>query len=729
MTTSASQDLSARMPLVSVVIPCFNYGHTLAAAIESVLTSTYRNVEILVVDDGSTDAATREVFQRLDYPRTRVIHQKNKGLPGARNTGIRESGGTYVMCLDADDLIQPTFIEKGVWILETMPDVGFVTVWVELFGDENYVWRPARFNLLHWMFENLAPATGLVRRQAVDDVGGYDEKMTQGYEDWDFWLRVAKRGWLGHQIPEPLLRYRRHGITMLHESREHHQRLVARLRANHGDLFNRRSVARLKQTWGSPPVSIPARMDGRPLFDKVTLKRWLKENLPSSLHTQLKAHYREFRHRHALKRGSSKPDQAPDATHTVHDTPSRLHHLLPDRPCQGGNRTRVLLVVPWLEVGGADKVNLDLVAGLDRDKYAITIVTTLDSSQPWWDRFHAITSDIFHLPSLGRSEEEMYDVLRHIIRTRQIQIIQVSQSAMGFQFLPSLKREFPDIPAVSLLHMYVPTDPIDYVRVAQGLDEHIDVHVAITRGLKQVMTERLGFDPAKVHVIENGVDEKTFKPCPRDEDLLAELQIPASKRIVSFVGRLVDQKAPARFIEMARMLADVDYYDDIRFLVVGDGPLWDHLQTLIDQFALRDRFMFTGPRRDIARILSITDVLVAPSLFEGLPILGLEAMAAGTPVVASRVVGWQDLITHEEDGLLAEVFDTHEMARLVLSLLREPSRVNSLITRARTTIESRYTLDHFVNAYRQLWQGLLPTSCTAWIPRSRNSDELVEHES
>lgn len=226
-------------PLISVVIPCYNYGKYVEDAIDSCLNSTWGNIEIIVVNDGSTDPYTIRKLRTLKKPKTRVIHQRNKGLPGARNTGIRHAKGKYIFPLDADDTIKPTLLEKAVSILEKRPRLGVVSCWLRCFGDSNFVWRQGPYKFKTLLRKNLLISGSLFRRVAWKQVGGYNEAMIRGYEDWDFWISMGARGWGGYIIREELYNYRRHGRTMLVKSSKIHSKLVRQIRRNHPNLYHR----------------------------------------------------------------------------------------------------------------------------------------------------------------------------------------------------------------------------------------------------------------------------------------------------------------------------------------------------------------------------------------------------------------------------------------------------------------------------------------------------------
>ena len=201
-------------PRVSVVVPCFNLGRYLPDAIASVHRQTFHDFEILVVDDGSTDVETVEALAALERGGTRVVRSANRGLSAARNLGIKEAHGELITCLDADDLFDPGWLDAGVSRLDADPTLAFVSHWLEAFGDEEGAWTPGRSDLAALLDQNVFNGAALFRRQLVDAVGGFDETMRDGCEDWEFWIRVMERGYRGATIPAPLYRYRRRPDSM-----------------------------------------------------------------------------------------------------------------------------------------------------------------------------------------------------------------------------------------------------------------------------------------------------------------------------------------------------------------------------------------------------------------------------------------------------------------------------------------------------------------------------------
>jgi|SRR6185437_15693449 len=218
---------------VSIIIPCYNYGKFLHEAIESALNQTYTDIEIIVVNDGSTDNTSLVAQQ---YP-VKLITQANLGIPSARNIGITASAGNYILPLDADDKIHSTFLENTVPVLESTPSVGIVYTHRQHFGFLDTIKYAEEFNIERMKEKCSINYCSLFRKEVWKRAGGYNVKMTGGYEDWDFWLSVVENKWRFKLVDKVLFYYRKHGRTLSEIAKENHESLVKILHANHPRLF------------------------------------------------------------------------------------------------------------------------------------------------------------------------------------------------------------------------------------------------------------------------------------------------------------------------------------------------------------------------------------------------------------------------------------------------------------------------------------------------------------
>ncbi|MEO1765706.1 glycosyltransferase [Thiobacter aerophilum] len=248
--TAALSD-SLCSPKVSVVITCYNYGRYLSEAVGSVLAQTFRDFEIIIVDDGSTDD-TPQVCERLvadcRQVAIRVIRQPNSGQPAhARNRGIREARGQYILCLDADDMIAPTMLERCVAALEADPTVAIAyTDRVDFDGVTELV-KAAPYDPVRLPYQNHISYCALYRRCVWEDVGGYRDNV-KGCEDWDFWVAACARGYYGRYIPEPLFLYRRHDTGLYQHALAHFEEKRAQIMLNNPTLYRAEDLAWARAT-------------------------------------------------------------------------------------------------------------------------------------------------------------------------------------------------------------------------------------------------------------------------------------------------------------------------------------------------------------------------------------------------------------------------------------------------------------------------------------------------
>ena len=195
------------LPEIAVVIPCYDLGDTVEAAVDSVLAQSRAAAEIVVVDDGSTDVWTRQVLARLERPRTRVVRIPHGGVAVARNHGVGLTRAPYVVLLDADDVLGERYLAPLAGRLDTDPGVAFVSCAVQAFEGGRYRWTPPATTVLETLTHGSVHVSSMFRRSLWDAVGGFDPGLP-AYEDLDFWLRALRLGFRGETIEGPLLYYR-----------------------------------------------------------------------------------------------------------------------------------------------------------------------------------------------------------------------------------------------------------------------------------------------------------------------------------------------------------------------------------------------------------------------------------------------------------------------------------------------------------------------------------------
>ncbi len=225
-------------PKVSVIIPCYNQGQYIEEAVESVLDQTYQDFEIVIVNDGSTDEFTNNLLNNYNKPKTRVIHTDNQGLASARNNGIKEAKGEYILPLDADDKIGKEYLEEAVKILEANPGIGIVYCKAESFGAVDEKWELPEYSLEEMLIDNIIFCSAFFRKEDWEKVGGYDPEMLFGWEDYDFWLSLIEMEVLVYRIPKVLFYYRvLAGSMVKSKKKEQKVEMFVKIFNRHRDLF------------------------------------------------------------------------------------------------------------------------------------------------------------------------------------------------------------------------------------------------------------------------------------------------------------------------------------------------------------------------------------------------------------------------------------------------------------------------------------------------------------
>jgi len=216
----------------TIVIPTFNQKEFLPEAVESALAQT-TPCEVIIVDDGSTDGSK---FLADDYTErgVKVIHQVNKGLASARNTGIMNAVTDYILFLDSDDILMPTAVERIEKVFADT-DADVVSPSFEQFGNaQGEVILMPRPTFNDFITGNRVGYCSAIKRSALLSVGGYSPRMTWGFEDYHLWFDLLKRGKKIYTIAEPLWKYRVRPGSMISVANQHSQELIAQIIKDHG---------------------------------------------------------------------------------------------------------------------------------------------------------------------------------------------------------------------------------------------------------------------------------------------------------------------------------------------------------------------------------------------------------------------------------------------------------------------------------------------------------------
>ena len=229
-------------PLISVIIPCFNQGQFLEECINSITSKLTSNIEIIVVDDGSTEIETLNVLNSFPFQNCTLIRQENQGPSAARNNGIQISKADLFIALDADDILKSDFIDKAYNLINNNSKIGVVYGDCEYFGDKNGL-SIKQFNKYSQWYVNGLTVTALVRKELWKQCGGFDETMREGYEDWDFWIRAMQFNWIFEKMDVVSLAYRIKEKSTNSGAINKHDDLVAFIQKKNIKSFNDSFIA------------------------------------------------------------------------------------------------------------------------------------------------------------------------------------------------------------------------------------------------------------------------------------------------------------------------------------------------------------------------------------------------------------------------------------------------------------------------------------------------------
>lgn len=205
------QKESLNQPLISIIIPCYNDASYIKESVDSAINQAYFNKEIIVIDDGS-NKTTKEVLKKIEPYINKLITQDNKGQSAARNKGIKEAKGEYILVLDSDDFFEESFCEKSIKLIQKDLSIKIVTSYSNIISEKRkkkYLFKPIGGNISEMLLNNVAMGSCLFKKKDWKESGGYDENMRNGFEDWEFYIRLLKDNGRVEVIKEHLFNYRK----------------------------------------------------------------------------------------------------------------------------------------------------------------------------------------------------------------------------------------------------------------------------------------------------------------------------------------------------------------------------------------------------------------------------------------------------------------------------------------------------------------------------------------
>jgi glycosyltransferase involved in cell wall biosynthesis len=379
--------------------------------------------------------------------------------------------------------------------------------------------------------------------------------------------------------------------------------------------------------------------------------------------------------------------------------PLEIYPLIPDnipfRNQLKKGRRRLLLLIPWMTMGGADKFNLDLITQLAKRDWEISIIATLPGDNCWFPQFARITPDIFILDHF-LTLTDWPRFICYIMGSRQVDHVLISNSDFSYSVLPYLKGQFPHAVFTDFCHMeeeYWKSG--GYPRKAVESQPLLDMNIVSSEHLREWMVQR-GAEADRVSVCYTNINTVEWHPQPENrESVRRELKIANDVPIILYAGRIHPQKQPRVFAET--MLRIRDSGAVFAAIVAGDGPEFQWLQSFMVEHRLQSNVKLLGALSNerLKQILQASDIFFLPSKMEGISLAIYEAMACGIAVVGADVGGQKELVTPACGCLIpraSEAAEAETYASLIAGLLKDPARLQALGAAGRQRIVNGFEL-------------------------------------
>lgn len=621
----------ADRPLVSVVIVCFNYGQYVEDAVRSALEQTLQRIEVIVVDGGSTDGTTRERLARLaeEHPEVLVVLREGRHMVGDnRNHGISLARGRYVCCLDADDALRPVYLEIAAYLLEAH-DYDLVSTSTQTFGlrAETFGLLP-RPALSDMVLANNVSTVAVFRRALWDEAGGFHDTGIGAEHVHEDWKLWVRLSALGARMIN---------ITgaKLFLYRVHGSESLSNLAGTPGMQLQRQAV----QDFNQDVLNEAA-------FARSQLRR--------------------------------------SEVHRVHNGLVNLRQEA--RP----DLITVLIVMPFLIVGGAERLISQISRHLTGNGFRVLIATTVPVDPSFGDTtewFADSTTEIYHLPRL-LDVDRWEGFIQYLVSAKGVQVLWLAGSEFAYALLPTLRAQHPDLKVVDLLF-----NTVGHTANNRAHARDIDLTIVENAEVERWLLAK-GESTDRVLRAESGVDLEAFSPRGR--------RLAGARLRVGFSGRFSKEKDPLAFVAIAALLPELD----ADFVMTGAGPLDRDLRAALAARGLRDRVELLGVVDDVRAHLESLDVLLLPSQLDGRPVVVLEALALGVPVIASSVGALPELVQDGRTGFLCTPGDHHGFAGRVRELAEDPVRLASMSQAARAFAEEHLDARTMFHAYEGAFRRL-----------------------
>ena len=638
-------------PLITIIMPFYNDKDTIEQSVYSVLNQTFPAFELLIIDDGSEDKESLKKLSEIEKldNRIQVLHKENRGASKARDFGVKQSckSSKYIVFLDSDDLIEPTYLECAYWTLETHKEASWAYTDSIGFEDVEYLWNKW-FDSEKMKRENDLVITSMIKKESFLGVNGFDIYEKNVYEDWNLWLKLIAKNEFPVRMNFYGCWYRRKKESELNRARANNKRAMEIISETNKTINN------VVEAIQFPKNDFNWDIINDKCADILQVKR--KDN----------------------------------------------------------GKINILMIIPWMVMGGADKYNIDFIKGLDKDKYEVTIVTTEPAVNVYRQEYKE-SATVYDLTTF-LDQKDWISFINYIINKNNINLIFNTNSELGYAMLPYLKAKYPQIPIIDYVHMEEWYNRNGgYSRDSSGVSDVIDKTLTCNENSTQILINHFGRKKEEVKTVYIGVDEKKFNPDNYNKDkLLEEFKID-KKYVIGYICRITEQKRPFLLVEIAKKLKETR--TDFIILVAGTGNLFNRLKSTVSKNGLNDYFKFIGNIQETQKFYKVCDLTLNCSIKEGLALTSYESLSMGVPVISSDVGGQKELINSEtgiivpllqdEEDIYEEEYSDEEINLYVDGINKIINNLSKYKSKCRERILNGFTISHMQNEMKEIINNVI----------------------
>ena len=380
-------------------------------------------------------------------------------------------------------------------------------------------------------------------------------------------------------------------------------------------------------------------------------------------------------------------------------------------------KINILMIIPWMVTGGADKFNLDLIKRINKNKFNVIIVTTEPNTNEWRQEFEeqAIVYDL----TTFLDKKYWLAFINNLIKQHRIDIIFNTNSVVGYSMIPYLKAKYPEIPIMDYVHMEEWYNRCGgYSRDSSLVSSCLDKTLVCNKNSEKILVEYFGRKQEEVETVYIGVDEQAFDPQKYEkEKILKEFGIENNKNkyVVSYICRISEQKRPMLLVEILRALKEKR--QDFICLIAGDGPMLEKVKKMLKRHDLLEDVIMLGNVKETGKIYKISDVTINCSIKEGLALTAYESLSMGVPVVTADVGGQAELINKEvgvvvpciqkETEIMNFNYKEEEINSYVHAIDKVLKNLENYKSNCRKRIINGFTIDHMIANMEQQFKELL----------------------